>query len=76
MAERLPTSFWYSRLSKTRRLLQINLTRSSKNISRDKTKPVALIDYLPVLQRNTQTPFAGYLAVESSDKFNSNKKQS
>ena len=49
---------------------QINLTQAWQgafNTPSDNGSGVKLIDYLPTLHRNTQTPFAGYLAVNHID---------
>ncbi len=49
---------------------QINLTQAWQgafNTPSDNGSGVKLIDYLPALHRNTQAPFAGYLAVNHID---------
>ena len=49
---------------------QINLTQAWQgafNTLSDNGSGVKLIDYLPALHRNTQAPFAGYLAVNDFD---------
>ena len=49
---------------------QINLTQAWQgafNTLSDNGSGVKLIDYLPTLHRNTQAPFAGYLAVNHID---------